>query len=58
MRIRSLALTLLTGAVIVAGGCKSYDDYKAERYNKAVLHFERAQYTAIAPDKVLSLNEC
>lgn len=50
---------LCAGAAIVAlSGCKSFDEYQSERVNKAVMHFERAQYSDVKPDHVFTLNEC
>ena len=43
---------------VVCTGCKSFDEYQAERQNKAVLHFERSQYSNIDKNKVFTLNEC
>ena len=57
MKTRTLALIAGLG-ILICGGCKSFSEYQEERHNKAVLHFERAQYTNIDPNKVLSLNEC
>ena len=44
--------------LIVAAGCKSFEEYQQERISKAVAHFERANYTNIPDGKVLSLDEC
>lgn len=53
--------TIILGAaavVVMLGGCKSFDEYQEERVNKAVMHFEKANYTDIKPDQVLTLNDC
>ncbi len=57
MKIRTLMLVAGIGAVVCTG-CKSFDEYQAERQNKAVLHFERAQYSNVDQNKVFTLNEC
>ena len=50
---------MFAGVVLaIFGGCKSFDEYQDERINKAVAHFERAQYSDIKPDHVFSYNEC
>ena len=52
-------ICLCAGAMIaVLGGCKSFEEYQEERVNKAVAHFERANYSNIRPDQVMTLNEC
>ena len=52
-------MCLCAGVTIaILGGCKSFNEYQQERVNKAVVHFERAQYTDIKPDHVFTLNEC
>ncbi|MBE6390375.1 MAG: TolC family protein [Lentisphaerae bacterium] len=52
-------LSIMVAAILVfAGGCKSFDEYQQERLAKAVAHFERAQYSDIEAEKVLTLNEC
>lgn len=47
--------TALLGCI---SGCKSFDEYKKDRLEYAVKHFERAQHTDIPAGKVLTLNEC
>ena len=50
---------MFAGVILaIFSGCKSFDEYQDERINKAVAHFERAQYTDIKPDHVFSYNEC
>ena len=56
--IGSMTLVLVVFIAIALFGCKSYEDYKNERVESAIKHFERAQYTDLPTDKVLSLKEC
>ena len=44
--------------VAILGGCKSFDEYQKERVNKAVAHFERAQYSNVKAGHIFTLNEC
>ena len=55
---KSLMNLLVVFIAIALFGCKSYEDYKNERVESAIKHFERAQYTDLPTDKVLSLKEC
>ncbi|MBO5668542.1 MAG: TolC family protein [Lentisphaeria bacterium] len=57
MKISKLSVTAAAVLVFMAG-CKSFDEYQQERLTKAVAHFERAQYSNIDAEKVLTLNEC
>ena len=58
MKINNLYIAIGIAAVITVGGCKSFEEYQKERINKAVVHFEKAQYVNVPEDKVFSLNEC
>ncbi|MBE6357866.1 MAG: TolC family protein [Lentisphaerae bacterium] len=59
MKISQQLLTAVIGmGVLVLAGCKSFDDYQAERLAKTVAHFEKAKYSNIPEGKVLTLNEC
>ena len=52
-------ICLCAGVTIaILGGCKSFDDYQKERVNKAVVHFDRAQYADVKQGHVFTLNEC
>ncbi len=53
-----LVLAVLAAGVAVLTGCKSFDEYQADRLASAVAHFERSQYSGLPEDKVLTLNEC
>ena len=55
---KSLMNLLVVFIAIALFGCKSYEDYKNERVESAIKHFERAQYTDLPTDKVLSLKDC
>ena len=44
--------------VAILGGCKSFDEYQKDRVNKAVAHFERAQYSDVKAGHGFTLNEC
>ena len=39
-------------------GCKSFEDYQNDRIAYAVKHFERARFTNLKQDQVLTLNDC
>ncbi|MCR4573264.1 MAG: TolC family protein [Lentisphaeria bacterium] len=57
--MKKTLLNLLTVlAAITLFGCKSYEDYKNERAESAVRHFDESQYRNIPADKVLTLKEC
>ena len=45
-------------ALCVLAGCKSFNEYQKERVSYAVSHFEKAQYSNIPEDKILTLNDC
>ncbi len=48
------------GAAALLGsisGCKSFDEYKQQRLEYAVRHFEKSQYSDLPAGKVLTLNE-
>ena len=51
-------LTAGTAVLLLAGGCKNFDEYQDERAQYAVKHFEQAQYSNIDETKVHSLLEC
>ena len=55
---KSFQNLLVVFIAIALFGCKSYEDYKNERVESAIKHFERAQYTDLPTDKVLSLKDC
>ena len=44
--------------LLALAGCKSFNEYQKERVAYAVSHFEKAQYSNIPQDKVLTLNDC
>jgi len=54
----SWLLAVVAAGVVSLTGCKSFDEYQADRLASAVAHFERSQYSDIPEDKVLTLNEC
>ncbi|WP_176015070.1 TolC family protein [Victivallis sp. Marseille-Q1083] len=54
---RTLVGVGAAGMVLLAG-CKSFDEYQDDRIAYAVKHFERAQYSNIDSEKVLTLNKC
>ena len=58
MKLNSISFAAMAVLVVVIGGCKSFDEYQQERLAKAVAHFERAQYSNIKADQVLTLDEC
>ena len=53
-----LVIFIVMSVLVLAGGCKSFEDYQQERVTKAVAHFERANYSDLDDTKVFSLNEC
>ena len=55
---KSLQNLLVVFIAIALFGCKSYEDYKNERVESAIKHFDRSQYTDLPTDKVLSLKDC
>ena len=58
MKLNSISFAAMAVLVVAIGGCKSFDEYQQERLAKAVAHFERAQYSNIKADQVLTLDEC
>ena len=49
----------LTAALVFVGGCKTADDYRRERAEKAIRQFEEAKKRELVKDKsVLSLPDC
>ena len=58
MKMSNCYIIAAAALLIVAAGCKSFEEYQQERISKAVAHFERANYTNIPDGKVLSLDEC
>ena len=57
VRSKKLAAFAILAAV-VAGGCKTAQDYRDERAEYAVKHFEFARYREMMEGKQLSLQEC
>jgi len=56
---KNLIVCIGTAALLGSlSGCKTFDEYKSDRLSYAVKHFERSQYSDLAADKVLTLNEC
>ena len=53
-------LLVLTGiaGVLVLTGCKTEEDYRNERAEKAIRYFEYSQLRKMVPDKKLTLAEC
>ena len=58
MKISNFYVVAVMSVLVLAGGCKSFEDYQQERVTKAVAHFERANYSDLDDTKVFSLNEC
>lgn len=55
---RRVLLGFGAAAVLAAGGCKSYDEYRQERAEYAVKHFERSQLQDLEEGRVLTLVDC
>ncbi len=58
MSVRGVVFKFLGAGLLVLAGCKSFDEYQEERIAYAVKHFERARYSDLEKDKVLTLNDC
>ena len=60
MRHGSHGIVLGVAAVLVlAGGCKTADDYRKERVKNAVEQFNQSKKTELVKDKeVLTLHDC
>lgn len=56
-RNRLIGISILTGAFLLSG-CKSYDEYRNDRAEYAIKHFELSQYRDLEEGKVLTLVEC
>ena len=52
-----LALTCVAG-VLMLSGCKTEEDYRTEREEKAIRYFENSRLREPVPDKKLKLDEC
>ena len=60
MKKRSQFVAVLTAAaaVLVVSGCQSMDDYRNDRAENAIKHFEGAKYRELIEGKRLTLREC
>lgn len=58
-RIYSVAvLFAAAAAAVVSGGCKSEEEFRSERAENAMKHFERSRFKNPAAEKKLTLREC
>ncbi len=57
MKIRNIGMGAAALAVCMAG-CKNYDDYRSERAEYAIKHFEKANWANIDESRSLGLIEC
>ncbi len=58
MKIHKTVVMFGAVGLVCFTGCKSFDEYQEDRIAYAVKHFERARYSNIDPDQVLTLNDC
>ena len=58
MKVRSAFIGAGAVGLFFLSGCKSFNDYQDDRIAYAVKHFERARFTNLKQDQVLTLNDC
>ncbi len=58
MKVRSAFIGAGAVGLFFLSGCKSFNDYQDDRIAYAVKHFERARFTNLKQDQILTLNDC